>query len=124
MVKTDFGMSSYFMKYLFILFLLISFQSSSQPLKSGTYIFKYCDLEYNRCLSTCKVVIKAYSITVYATTDLAKVITGTKPDDVLKKGKLVKNNNGEWVIKDLKENEQNTEDIYFINFKKREFWNF
>lgn len=112
------------MKYLLILALFISLQCIGQPIKSSTYIFKYCDIEYNMCLSTCKVVIKEYSITVYATKELAKSITGTKTGDIIKKGILTKNKKGEWVIRDPKEKKPDSEDIHYLNFRKREFWNF
>ena len=112
------------MKYLLILSLLVSLQSIGQPIKSGTYIFKYCDIEYNKCFNTCKVVVKGYLVTVYATKDLAKAITGTNTGDIIKKGILTKNKKGEWIIKDQKEKKPNIEDIHYLNFTKREFWNF
>ncbi|NCU05434.1 MAG: hypothetical protein GXC73_15800 [Chitinophagaceae bacterium] len=112
------------MKYLFLLFLLVGLHSNSQPIKSGTYIFKYCDIEYNKCLSTCKIVVKGYSITVYATKELAKAITGTSTGDIIKKGILTKNKKGEWIIKDSKEKTPDTEDIHYLNFRKREFWRY
>lgn len=124
MVETDIGVNQYCMKCLFIYFLLINLTSVGQPIKSGTYIFKYCDIEYNRCLSTCKVVVKGFSITVYATKDLAKSITGTKQGDIIKSGILAKNKKGEWIIKNPKDKIPDKEDIHYINFRKREFWNF
>ncbi len=111
------------MKYLLVLFLLISLNSVGQPIKSGNYIFQYCDIEYDSCLNTCKVVVKGYSITVYATKELAKSITGTKDGDILKKGILTKNKKGEWIIKDSKEKPAE-DDLHYINFKKRQFWRF
>lgn len=124
MVEANFGVTSICMKYLIVPFLLISFSTVGQPIKSGTYIFKYCDIEYNLCLNTCKVVVKGYSITVYATKELAKSITGTKNGDILKKGILVKNQNRKWIIKNPKEKILLEEDIHYIDFKKREFWRF
>ncbi len=112
------------MKYLLILFLLVSLNSVGQPIKSGTYILKYCDIEYNKCLSNCKVVVKGNSITVYATKDLEKSITGTKDGDILKKGILLKNKKGRWIIKDTKDKSPTEEDIHYIDFNKREFWTF
>lgn len=76
------------------------------------------------CLSTCKVVVKGYSITIYATKDLAKSITGTNAGDILEKGALVKTKEGRWTIKSLKENTDIEKEFLFINFKKREFWRF
>lgn len=57
------------MKYCFLLSVAILFQllSYGQKLSTGTYIFNFCDLEYHSCVSTCRVVIKGDSITVYAT---------------------------------------------------------
>lgn len=112
------------MKYLFILFLLVSLNSIGQPIKSGTYIFKYCDIEYNKCLSNCKVVVIGYSITVYATKELAESITGTQKGDILEKGTLIKNKKGKWTIKNPKSNTYTEEDILYIDFKKREVWRF
>jgi hypothetical protein len=103
---------------------LTSLSSVGQPIKSGTYIFKYCDIEYNKCLSTCKIVAKGNYITIYATKNLAESITDTKNGDILKKGILLKNNKGEWIIKDPKVKTTDDEDIDYINFKKREFWRF
>lgn len=112
------------MRYLFILFLLVSLNSIGQPIKSGTYIFKYCDIEYNKCLSTCKVVIKGYYITIYATKELSKSITGITNGDILEKGTLVKNEKGKWTIKNPKSNTLTEEEIVYIDFKKREIWRF
>jgi len=65
---------SYFqlMKIFFLSILVLNtLVSLSQIPKSGTYIFKYCDLEYeNGCYATCKVVIRKDSIVVYATKEL------------------------------------------------------
>ncbi len=44
----------------------MAFISFAQKLHSGTYIFKYCDYEYNKCLSTCKVIIIGNKIKLYA----------------------------------------------------------
>lgn len=127
MVETNFRVTSFYMKYLFILFvffLIISLSTVGQPIKSGTYIFKYCDIEYNMCLSTCKVVVKGYSITIYATNELAKSVTGINKGDILAKGKLAKNKQGMWTIKDPKTKSLPEEEFLYINFKKREFWLF
>lgn len=112
------------MKYLLVLFLFISLSSVGQPIRSGIYTFKYCDIEYNKCLSTCKVVVKGYSITVYATRKLAKSITNTKDEDILEKGTLVKTKQGRWIIKNSKKNILTEEEFHYVDFKKREFWRF
>ena len=70
---------------LFIILVTTNLISLSQIPKSGTYTFKYCDLEYHTCISTCRVVIKGDSITVYATKELAKNRTFTKEGDTLTK---------------------------------------
>lgn len=127
MVETDFGVTAFYMKYfiaLIVFFLIISFRTFGQPIKSGTYIFKYCDIEYNLCLSTCKVVINGNSIKIYATKELAKSITGTNKGDILAKGKLVKNKQDMWTIKDPNTKSLPEEEFLYINFKKREFWRF
>jgi hypothetical protein len=124
MVEADFRVILFYMKYLFVLFLLISFSTFGQPIKSGTYIFKYCDIEYNKCLSTCKVVIKGYSITVYATEELSESITGIKIGDILEKGTLVKNKKGNWTIKNKEKIKVTEEEFLYIDFKKREVWRF
>ena len=112
------------MKYLLTSFLFISLSAFGQPIKSGTYIFKYCDIEYNKCLSNCKVVVKGHSVSVYATKELAASITGTKNGDILEKGTLVKNKKGKWIIKNSNTKTQTGEDLLYIDFKKREIWRY
>jgi hypothetical protein len=85
--------------YLFLMVVVLLYNTAdAQKLNSGTYIFKYCDLEYNRCLSTCKVVIKKDGITIYATKELAKAITDTKEGDIIDKGIILRHKTGKWII--------------------------
>lgn len=113
------------MKYFLLFLLLTGFQSNAQPVKSGTYLFKYCDIEYNKCISNCKVVIKGYHITIYATKELSASVTGFKSADIIEKGILIRNKKGKWTIKSSLNNEANdTENFLFLDFKTREFWCF
>ena len=103
----------------------------SQKLPTGTYIFKYCDFEYNSCLGgTCKVVIKGDSISVYATKELAKRRTGTTEGDILAKGIIMKHRSGKWIIgQSLKDKQAElviTDEkvIPELDFKKKQFWTF
>jgi hypothetical protein len=114
--------NTFFMKWLFALFFFVSLNNFGQPIKSGIYTFKYCDIEYNKCLSTCKVVIKGYVVTIYATKELAKQITGIKTGDILIKGLLTKDKKGKWVIKDKTIVTSPEEEIHYIDFLKKEFW--
>lgn len=108
------------MKIVLGFILLFSQGLYAQKLKNGSYLFKYCDLEYNQCISSCRVIIKKNTITVIATQKLSKDITGTKAGDILEKGHLVKNKKGKWTLKQYK----NGEEVFYIDFKKRECWRF
>ena len=83
---------------LLITFSTISLISFSQIPKSGTYTFKYCDLEYHNCISICKVVIKGDSITIYATKELAETRTFTKVGDIIDQGIILKHKSGKWIV--------------------------
>ncbi|MES1221005.1 MAG: hypothetical protein ABUT20_36230 [Bacteroidota bacterium] len=111
-----------------IMLLVLHTSGNSQKFQSGNYIFKYCDLEYNSCLSTCKVVINKDRITVYATKELAKAITLTKPGDIIDKGIIIKHRSGKWIVgksrKDVNAENIGVEGPAIIDFKKREYWAF
>jgi hypothetical protein len=113
---------------LFSLALLFQLAGFSQKLKSGTYIFKYCDTEYNKCISTCKVVIKGDSITIYATKKLAKDVTLTKEGDIIDRGIILKHKSGKWIVgksrKDINAENPGGEGPATINFTKKEYWRF
>ena len=114
-----------------IIAVLFFLPAISQKLPSGTYIFKYCDFEYNSCLGgTCKVVIKGDSITVLATKDLATQITGTAAGDTLAKGIILKHKSGKWIIGQSSNDSQaelvitDEKVIPELNFRKKQFWTF
>ena len=117
----------FFMK-LVVLFVLtfVSLLSFSQIPKPGTYIYSYCDIEYNLCSGTCKVVIQGNHITVYATKELAGKITGTKEGDVLDKGLIIKHKSGQWIIgKSEKERDKSPDEVFTtLDFKKKQYWRF
>jgi hypothetical protein len=75
-------------------FLLSLFECNAQIPKSGTYTYKYCDEEYNKCLETCKIKIQKDSIWIYAPVNLS----GIKEGEILEKGKLFKHRSGKWII--------------------------
>lgn len=112
----------------FFSFILISFISFSQIPKSGAYIFKYCDLEYNMCLATCKIVIKGDRITIYATKELAQRITLTKEGDIINQGIILKHKSGKWIIgktrKDIYAKQIGVRGPAILNFKKKQYWAF
>lgn len=114
--------------FLFIIIISFSLQGIGQKPSSGTYIFKYCDLEYNSCISSCKVVIKGDSSTIYATKDLSERITLTKEGDILDYGIILKHKTGKWIIgktpKDVNAKEIGAEGPSIIDFKKKEYWTF
>ena len=99
-----------------------------QTLGAGTYTYKYCDREYNKCLGTCKVVIKENHITIYATKELAQKITNTKEGDIIDKGIILKHKSGKWIIgknrKDINAQEIGgcSEGPNVIDFKRKRFW--
>ena len=114
---------------LIIAFFIIGITSFSQVPKSGIYIFKYCDLEYeNSCYSTCKVVIKKDSIIIYATKELAEHRTFTEEEDVIDRGILLKHTSGKWIIgkskKDIHSKKIGVEGPAIIDFKEKKYWTF
>ncbi len=118
------------MKYYILLIAATLFQivCPGQKLKTGTYTFKYCDLEYNMCLGTCKVVIKRDSITIYATKELAQKITLIKEGDIIDQGIILKHTSGKWIIgktrKDVYAKRIGVEGPAIIDFKKKQYWTF
>ena len=118
------------MKYCLLVIAAMLYQqlSFSQKLNTGTYIFKYCDFEYNNCYSTCKVVIKGDNIAVYATKKLAQIRTFTKEGDIIARGIILKHKSGQWIIgrtrKDINAKQIGIEGPPVIDFKKRQFWTF
>lgn len=115
---------------IFLLFIAFAIGVScfSQKPASGTYVFRYCDLEYNACISTCRVVINGDSISIYATKDLAKTITFTKENDLIVKGIILKHKTGKWIIgqspKDKNAEQIGVEGPPVIDFRKKQFWRF
>ena len=113
---------------LLITFITISLISLSQIPKSGTYTFNYCDLEYHSCISTCKVVIKGDSITIYATKELAKNRTFTKDGEIIDHGIILKHKSGKWIIGESKKYVDaegiGVEGPSILDFKKKQYWRF
>ena len=114
---------------LLILFIFTSLISFSQIPKSGTYIFKYCDLEYESgCYGNCKVIIKKDSITIYATKELAERRTFTKEGDIIDQGIILKHRSGKWIVgknkKDINAKQIGVEGPAIIDFKTKQYWTF
>ncbi|MES1216057.1 MAG: hypothetical protein ABUT20_11115 [Bacteroidota bacterium] len=114
---------------LFLTLISVSLTSFSQIPKSGTYFYKYCDLEYeNSCYGTCKVIIKGNYITIYATKNLAERRTFTKEGDIIDKGIILKHTSGKWIVgktlKDKYAKEIGIEGPAILDFKKRQYWTF
>jgi hypothetical protein len=100
---------------------LISF---AQKLPSGTYIFKYCDYEYNKCLSTCTVVITGNKIKLYSLEGLS-----VQKGRLLESGTIMKHKSGKWIIgknkKDIYKSKGNFENGFpEIDFKRKRVWQF
>ena len=99
-----------------------------QRLNSGTYIFQYCDFEYNSCVGTCKVVIKKDSIIIYATKALSERITFTKEGDVIESGLILKHKSGKWIIgkslQDKNAKQIGVEGPPILDFRKKQYWTF
>lgn len=112
--------------FLFLMFSSVSLVSISQIPRSGSYIYRYCDMEYNKCLGTCKIVIKKDHVTVYATKELAGDNIGFKESDVIAKGIIAKGQSGKWVI--VKNKQQATQKNHFeeplptLDFKNKQYW--
>ena len=116
------------LSFLFIVANLFQLLCPGQKPNSGTYIFKYCDFEYNNCYGACKVVVKGDSIIVYATKELEQRRTYTKEGDIIDQGIILKHNSGKWIIG------KTTDDKYakqigidgpaILDFKKKQYWTF
>lgn len=115
------------MKLLFISILafFITSETNAQIPKSGTYIYSYCDIEYNKCMGKCKIKIKGNKIRIYAPANLS----GIKEGELYEAGTLYKHSSGKWTIinfqvnKSAKPYEDNFLNIW-IDFKKKQFWAF
>lgn len=118
------------MKYIFSITTCLVFFifMNGQHLRSGTYIFKYCDFEYNKCYGSCKVVIKGDSITVYATKELSERRTYTNDGDIIDRGIILKHTSGKWIIgktrKDRYAKQIGVEGPAILDFKKKQYWTF
>lgn len=130
MAETGFGIINYMKKVFLLLAFILSYASlSAQKLKTGTYTFRYCDLEYNSCVGNCKVVIKGDSIKIYATKKLAKTRTFTKEGDIIDQGIILQHRSGKWIVgrskKDINSNDVGGEEgPFIIDFIKKEYWRF
>jgi hypothetical protein len=114
------------MKFLIaIFFLFFSLTAFPQIPKSGTYIYKFCDLEYNACLHKCKIKISGKNIWVYAPSNLS----GIKEGELLESGTLHKHKSGKWTIVNTKKESVkkaiNADQLFlWIDFKKKQYWQF
>lgn len=115
------------MKFFFclILSLFLTGNLNAQIPKNGTYTYKYCDEEYNRCLGNCKIKIKGNKIWIYAPANLS----GIKEGELFDSGTLFKHASGKWIIIHT-EAEKTTNTIGggegppWIDFKRKQFWTF
>ncbi|MBK8522012.1 MAG: hypothetical protein WAT20_06480 [Ferruginibacter sp.] len=112
---------------IFFIILAVFFCSvaNAQIPKSGTYIYSYCDIEYNKCLSKCKIKIKGNKIWIYAPPNLS----GIKEGELFESGILSKHQSGKWTIIKPQKNKfakpSNANDIFvWIDFSKKQFWAF
>jgi len=117
-----FKMRRYLLSALAVLFTAVA---AAQIPKSGTYIYSYCDIEYNKCLSKCKVTIKGNKVWVYAPSGL----TGIKEGELFEKGELYKHASGKWTIVHSEKDKISIKSIdadlfLWVDFKKRQFWAF
>jgi hypothetical protein len=112
-----------------LLFVILTFFFTSgitgQIPKNGTYIHSYCDIEYNKCLSKCKVKINGNKIWVYAPPNLS----GIKEGELFESGTLSKHQSGKWTIinsqKSKSAKSSDTKDVFvWIDFSKKQFWTF
>jgi hypothetical protein len=113
---------------LLLIFIFTGLLSFSQIPKSGIYTFRYCDLEYNKCLGSCKVVIKGNHIVLYATKELAENRTFTKEGDIVDQGIILKHKSGKWIIgktrKDVNAKQIGVDGPPILDFKKKQYWTF
>ena len=77
-----------------LLSFILSFYSNAQIPKTGTYTYKYCDIEYNKCVGNCQIKIKGNKIWVYAPPNLL----GIKEGELFESGILSKHQSGKWTI--------------------------
>ena len=114
------------MKSFFLLLsFLLSINSNAQIPKTGTYTYKYCDEEYNKCLGNCKIKIKANKIWVYAPANLS----GIKKGELFESGTLYKHATGKWIIIHSEEEKKaktigGAEGPPWIDLKRKQFWTF
>ncbi len=111
----------------FFILILVSFcltnSLKAQLPKSGIYIYKYCDEEYNKCVGTSKVKIKGNKIWVYAPANLS----GIKAGELYESGTLFKHASGKWIIIHSKKEKTakkigDCEGPVWIDFKRKLFW--
>lgn len=118
-------MKSFLPAFIIVLFPMLC---ASQKLPTGVYIFNYCDLEYNKCISKCKVIIRNDSIAVYATKELARAITFTKEGDLIDRGIILQHKSGKWIIGQTLQ-DKNAKEIGaagppILDFRKKQYWTF
>ncbi len=106
-----------------LLFLFIINLNAQIP-KDGTYTFKYCDEEYNKCLGNCKIRISGKKVWVYAPANLS----GIKEGSLFLAGTLFNQSTGKWVIirseKDKRKTILDADGPAWVDFSKKQFWTF
>jgi len=102
-----------------IFFTAIISISFAQIPKSGTYIYNYCDMEYNKCIGRCKIKIKGNKIWIYAPANLSQI----KEGELYENGTLHKNRSGKWIIITSR-SRINEGPPLWIDFKRKQFWTF
>ncbi len=110
--------------HLIISFFLVVSLNAQIP-KSGSYIYNYCDIEYNKCLGKCKIKIKNNKIWVYAPPNLS----GIKEGELFESGMLYKHASGKWTIIHSAKEKLSIKSIHadlfiWIDFNKKQFWAF
>ncbi len=108
---------------LFVVF--ISTSAFSQILKNGTYKFNFCDIEYNKCIGKCKVILKGSKIWIYAPSGL----TGIKEGELFDAGTLIQDPSRKWLVlqseKDKKNIKNNIRQVpAWVDFKRKRYWTF
>jgi hypothetical protein len=102
-----------------VILVVIGTTALAQIPKSGTYIYDYCDMEYNKCLGKCKIKIKGNNIWIYAPANLSLI----KEGELYERGTLKKTPSGKWLIITSTSKEEDGPSMW-IDFKRKRFWTF
>jgi hypothetical protein len=102
---------------------VVAIQLQAQIPKSGTYTYNWCDEEYDRCMSKCKIKFKGNKVWIYAPPNLS----GTKEGELVWQGIILKHTSGKWFLKQskIKFNSKvigGCEGPPWFDFKRKRFW--